>query len=355
MLTVTSPPDEIVKTINDEYKRATYWLIKNMGGEKKYKQKRGELLFKCRQTRETQSTPAIDWISQAGNRWMTFECATWYKEAQESFTVPVAFCYYETLGSVGAFLPMRRQFSDESIVIHFTNHFFLRFCQRLGIEMRSRWMVRRFLEIIPGIALQFYDERTSAGYQKVDARFPGSIGRGIVRQDGKLVELRTYLTDVQLNYKQKRETKKLRQSGDAQLFEPRSVMESRLYKSQDLASSLINEIDRFSNFGIDKDDVAMSLSIGIMIVRAFCELGYARPFDIEFWRHHGDAAARPVMRFVQLLKEQNGCTKNQLDDLLIEVAKADRIKDFDITECSRLVCKYWMEVSNTKKQKRNGI
>ena len=130
MLTVTSPPDEIVKTINDEYKRATYWLIKNMGGEKKYKQKRGELLFKCRQTRETQSTPAIDWISQAGNRWMTFECATWYKEAQESFTVPVAFCYYETLGSVGAFLPMRRQFSDESIVIHFTNHFFLRFCQR---------------------------------------------------------------------------------------------------------------------------------------------------------------------------------------------------------------------------------
>jgi len=41
--------------------------------------------------------------------------------------------------------------------------------------------------------------------------------------------------------------------------------------------------------------------------------------------------------------------------LLIEVAKADRLKDFDITECSRLVCKYWMEVSNTKKQKQNGI
>ena len=355
MLTVTSSPDEIVKTINSEFKRVTYWLIKNMGGEKKYAQKRDELLLKCKRTRETQSTPAIDWISQAGNRWMTFECATWYKDAQEAFTVPVAFCYYETLGSVGAFLPARRQFTDESRVIHFTNHFFLRFCQRLGIEMRSRWMVRRFLEILPGIALQFYDERTSAGYQKVDARFPGSIGRGIVRQDGKLVELRTYLTDMQLNYKQKRETLKLRQSGDAHLFEPRAVLESRLYKSQDLASSILNEIDRFENFGIDKDDVAMTMSVGILIVRAFCELGYARPFDIEFWRHHGEAAARPVMRFVQMLKEQNGCTKNQLDDLLIEVAKADQIKNFDIIECSRLVCQYWMDALYIQKQKRNGI
>ena len=77
--------------------------------------------------------------------------------------------------------------------------------------MRSRWMVQRFLEIIPGVMFQTTGERDPYGRLKVDCRFPGSIGRGIIRKDGPLIEVRTYLTDPELSKKQLRETATLLQ------------------------------------------------------------------------------------------------------------------------------------------------
>ena len=330
MLTVTSKTEQILREIHEEEPKARYWLIKQFHGQKGYDKMQSELIQKAMDQRKDCRSDVYDYISPKGNRWMVFEHCRYHKDIHYARTMPIAFCYYETYGSVGAFLKGHNQYGDgPKQAVLFTDHFFLRFCARLGIEMRSRWMVQRFLEIIPGIMFGTNGELNEQGLLKVDCRFPASIGRGVLRKDGNVIEIRTYLTDKELNKKQLRETKRLRETADKHNFDPQDVKIARIASADNQIDAFMDEIQQVIDLGVDEQQINYTFAVGMWIVRALCDMGYADPQDMPFWMHHGEANKHLIIDIAdhwRLGKPIN----DEFVDMFAQVLRNDGIKKFDV-------------------------
>lgn len=333
MITVTTATDEILKVLRTEEPRALYWLKKMFHGERGYSKMQNDLIEKAMRERKDTRSDVFDYISAAGNRWMVFEHCRYHADIHFAHTTPIAFCYYETYGSVGAFIAGHPQYNElhGAKGVLFTDHFFLRFCQRLGVEMRSRWMVQRFLAIIPGILFQATGEKDQYGRMKVDCRFPGSIGRGIIRKDGPLIEIRTFLTDRELSRKQLRDTKTLREIGDRHNFDPEEVKMARMLKTEDLAGAFEYELKQAVDMGADEDEASKAIIIGMYVVRALVDLKYAGPTDFKFWQRHGKVNAQVLIDIVTDWQDEKPA-----DDVLMglfeQIFKNDGIKNYDVKE-----------------------
>ena len=304
MITTFASSEQILSEMRDEHSRAIYWMKKHFGGDKKYEKMRDSLLEKAVEKRESQASEPVEYKSKRGNRWIAFEYAIYYPSAHTSHTMPYAFCYYETFGSVGAFIPGFIPDSNnpnriESCFIY-TDHFFLRFCDRLGIQMRSSVMIKSFIQCVPQQMVTITDEYGENGLRKMYVRIPGSVGRGFCRRDNERVyEIRTYLTDKQMNNKQLRETKPGRVAGDTIKYEPDTVRIARVMKDGNLAGELEEQIKQAKCLGIPEDIIrrAYEYQTGITIV--FTDMGMAEPTDMYFWKRHGNNAAGPVLDFVE--------------------------------------------------------
>jgi len=197
--------------------------------------------------------------------------------------------------------------------------------------MRSRWMVQKFIEVIPGMTICTGKELDTQGRVKVDVRLPGSIGRGIIRKDGMLIEIRTYLTDPELNYKQLRVTKKLREAGDRATLEPMDVKMLRLAKADDLGEALSKEVEQMVSMGVDERLINYTFAISIWIARALIDLNYANPKDVEFWANHGEANKNVIIDISKLWAEQKPVDK-EFVELFEQIFKNDHIKKYDTRE-----------------------
>lgn len=335
MLTIKTPTDQILQELKEEEPKAKYWLKKQFHGERGYEAMRNELCDRAVREHKNQRSEVFDYISPKGNRWMIFESARYVRDIHYAYPTLIAFCYYETYGSVGAFLRGHSQYGEnfaESATI-FTDHFFLRFCQRLGIEMRSRWMVQKFMEIIPGIIFHSTGQTDEYGRYKVDCRFPGSIGRGIIRNDGPLIEICTYLTDAELNGKQKRETKDFRLKADKHNFDPMEIKMARLLRvnSKDMPEAFEKEIRQIVNLGADENVVNHTLILATYIMRALCDLNYADAIDYQFWLNHGE-----VNKNIMADLGEHYAAGKPIDESFIkalqQIFKNDDIKDYDLNE-----------------------
>lgn len=332
MITTTSPSDQILAEMRDEHKRATYWMRKHFGGDKKYEKMRDELLAKAVRERESQASEPVEYKSPRGNRWIAFEYAIYYKDVHTSYTMPYAFCYYETYASVGAFIPgfLSDSTTPSEIASCFiyTDHFFLRFCDRLGVQMRSAAMIKSFIQCVPQQMVTIMDEYGDNGLRKIYVRIPGSIGRGFVRRDNEHVyEIRTYLTDKQMNNKQLRETALGRTAGDVVKYEPDTVRITRVLKDGNLNSELESQIKQAKALGIPEDYIrrAYEYQAGVTIV--FTDMGVADPFDTNFWKRHGNNAAGPVLDFVE--KWHKNAEQPSHEFLPEFVALGERIAELD--------------------------
>ena len=333
MITVTSTTEQVLRELRTEEPKAMYWLKKMYHGERGYDKMQTELIERAKNERRDTRSEVFDYISPTGNRWMVFEHCRYHKDIHYARTMPVAFCYYETYGSVGAFLNGHSQYGDDNKAhgILFTDHFFLRFCQRLGIEMRSRWMVQRFLEIIPGIMFQTTGETDQYGRLKVDCRFPASIGRGIIRKDGPLIEVRTYLTDKELTRKQLRDTKTLREIGDRHNFDPQDVKMARMLKAGDFAEAFEYEMNQIVEMGADRDELFATATISVYVTRALCDLNYAEPTDFDFWKNSGEANKHVLIEIAQYwLKRKN--VDREFISLFEQIFKNVGIKQYNVME-----------------------
>lgn len=332
MITVTSATDEILNQLKAEEPKAIYWLKKMHHGEKGYDRMQRELIERAKRERKDTKSEVFDYISQNGNRWMVFEHCRYHADIHYARTMPVAFCYYETYGSVGAFINGHPQYDGGyAHGILFTDHFFLRFCQRLGVEMRSRWMVQRFLEIIPGIVFQTIGEKDAQGRVKVDCRFPASIGRGIIRKDGPLIEIRTYLTDPELNRKQLRVTKMLRKIADQHNFDPQDVKMVRVLKAGDFAEAFEYELQQVIDMGADKDTVYATATIGAYITRAMIDLNYADASDFQFWQRNGEVNKLVMIEIAEYWVKHKHPDRNFVEKFE-QLFKNVGIKDYNVME-----------------------
>ena len=350
MITLNSPSRQIVDELLEEQTKAQFWLKKHYHGDKGYDKMREELCDKCAlDGNKSKVSDIVEYISQKGNRWMAFESAVYYPDSKMYFTMPNVFCYYETYASVGAFIPCQHLFDAEGkrrFVVIFTDHFFYRFCERLKVPMRSRWMIQKFVEAIPGFTLSFGD-KNEQGLTKVDCRLPGSVGRGVLRKDCFVVEIRTFLTDKELNGKQLRETKSLREFGDSTRYEPMIVRQERLKNAKGFDEA-VKELENYGKMlGEEKGDFFGAMNIMLFIMEAFADLGYAQVEEEAFWTAFGKAQeSHKVFSFAKNYDTmENGEKARTLYGIIQDYGKRLRIKNFDARKTMEVVLDKWREVS----------
>ena len=347
MITLKTPTKEVIKELHEEEDKAIFWLKKHYHGQKGYERMQETLMDRCNMFMKDQRSDIVEYISPKGNRWLAFEHCRYHKSICHGFSMVVAFCYYETYGSCGAFLVAHdMEKGDKQGAIMFTDHFFLRFCQRLGVEMRSRWMIQRFVEVIPGFTFSF-GEKNENGFVKVDCRLPASIGRGILRKDGYMIEIRTYLTDKELNNKQLRETARLRAMADRQSYEPLEVRQARLLMSDDFSKELEKELtDSAEMAGLDKGDVIAASNIIFYIIQALIDLGYAQGDDIDFWQRFRDCMDyMAVIDFVEKYSKGNSDaqTVKILYDQIEKIGTFFHIKKYDAVKVMDKTIEFWQK------------
>ena len=232
MINLSTPSKELLDELLSDYKKADYWLTKQLGGLKKQKELGDNLCLKClKECKELAVSEPVEYISPKGNRWFMYVSARRYKD--HFYTTPLGFCYYETYGSVGAFVPTQCGSENANACVIFTSHFFLRMCSRLNIKVRSRDMVKRFVEYMAGMVLSYRGEGTHAKHE-VDVRLPASIGRGRMRDDcDKVIEINTFLKDTELTRKQQKETKALRECASKVILQPAEQLKMRIKAGDD--------------------------------------------------------------------------------------------------------------------------
>lgn len=217
MISLTSDPKVIWSGITEEYSKAVYWLEKQFGGSKGIDRERDRLLELSQRTRKDACSEIFKWKSKEGNLWVAYEYCRYFPDAATSYSMPHAFCYYETIGSVGVFLPIfSAGMSSKGPIgcLVFTSHFFLRAAERLGFTYSSEECLARFISMVPQLSLVIKpaDEK---GVVAVDVRMPGAIGRGVrVSESPLIIQVRTCLKDTQLSYAQKRNVKPLVEYAD---------------------------------------------------------------------------------------------------------------------------------------------
>lgn len=227
MINLSTPSQELLKELLSDYTKADYWLTKKLGGIKKQKELGDELCYECLQEKkELAVSEPIEYISPNGNRWLMYVSA---RRCNDHFYVtPLGFCYYETYGSIGAFVPTQCGSEDTNACLIFTSHFFLRMCSRLGVKARSRAMVKRFVEYMAGMVVSYRGEGVH-GKHEVDVRLPASIGRGRMRDDcDKVIEINTFLKDTELTKKQRKETEALRECASKVNLQPYEQLKMRV-------------------------------------------------------------------------------------------------------------------------------
>ena len=258
MINLSTPSQELLKELLSDYTKADYWLTKKLGGIKKQKELGDELCYECLQEKkELAVSEPIEYISPNGNRWLMYVSA---RRCNDHFYVtPLGFCYYETFGSIGAFVPTQCGSEYANACLIFTSHFFLRMCSRLGIKARSRAMVKRFVEYMAGMVVSYRGEGVH-GKHEVDVRLPASIGRGRMRDDcDKVIEINTFLKDTELTKKQRKETEKLRECASKVNLQPYEQLKMRV-KAGD--NRVLDELrSNFNAMHIDSTIVDWAMNI----------------------------------------------------------------------------------------------
>jgi len=260
---------------------------------------------------------------------MTYECARYFPETNTAYTQPYAFCFYETLGSAGAFVPVKvgmSQSASRDAIVIFTSHFFHQMCERLDIEFRTPQMVRAFHEFIPSILMEQYEEE---GKQKILVRLPGSIGFGFkMRGDAEVYEVRTFLKDTQLNRKQQRNSEPIRTHADKFKYEPEEIMRQRLEnkaaKGESLEDDLNAIMEKFKVIGVPEEKLNTIWAVHMAIISAFAQLGYMNPDDVDAMKKHVDVNKDIICDYVLNIDEDN----ERFIQLLEQCAKNNGYKKF---------------------------
>lgn len=348
MINLSTPNNQLHIELLADKAKTEYWLIKKFGGQKSYENMRRLLLLQAMKEKRNVSSDVVEYRSSNGNRWMTYECARYYPDAGTSHTMQYAFCFYETLGSVGAFVPTRIGFTPEDgedAIVIFTSHFFYQMSDRLKLGYRSPGMVRAFHEFIPNFLMTTYQNE---GKTKLIVRLPGSTGWGFLREGDKPVfEVRTFLTDEQLNARQRKLSKDLRERAGKVYYEPAEVETKRfldkIYAGESIAGDVQRLLDKYDALGIDKKYTEDMLDTFMWMTVIYNKMGLIANDDVTFWVRHANDDLEPVYQYVTTANRDG----EKFIELLTTCAKTFGFKEFD-EGFARIV--YDEEVESMKKR-----
>lgn len=198
----------MVEEIKQDLKGLAYWHKKEMHKKQFDRLKTDAYSRYVSSCEPTCIGDPIEWKSRNGNRWYSVFMLAKSYESNSPTLATVSFIYYDTYGSVGAFLPAFSAYSDnmemEDAPTVFTSHFFLRYCERMGVKMRSRDMVLAFAKEHLMMHAKFH-KKDENGTVRIDLNLKQGVGRGILINDGdvRIWEVRTFLAYDQLTRKQR--------------------------------------------------------------------------------------------------------------------------------------------------------
>jgi hypothetical protein len=201
MINLSTPNKDILKELNEDYEKLGYWMKKKVGSEKKLAKLKDRIVREYHRTGKNQTSDPIEYISTNGNRWYGYYRT--FNIGGIVYAHSAGFCYYETYGSIGAFVPINSKSVQgcDGVVI-FPSHFFLRLSQRLGVGVRSREVVKRFLEMLDNMVIQYKGD-SEVRKDEVEVSFSGSVWRGQWRGgDSSVIELNTFLKHTELSKSQ---------------------------------------------------------------------------------------------------------------------------------------------------------
>lgn len=198
MINLSTPNKEMLAELKSDYSKANYWIEKKTGGGKKVEELKMKLMRDYYRTGKTQVSEPIEYISPNANRWLFF----FRTQKVGDYIVPmsVGFCYYETYGSIGAFmLTGSKSVVEKDGVTIFPSHFFQRLDEKLGLGIRSREVVMRFMEMIDNMVIQYKGD-SDKRRDEVEVSFFDSVWRGRLREgDRHFIELSTFIPHKNLS------------------------------------------------------------------------------------------------------------------------------------------------------------
>jgi len=332
MINLSTPNEELLKEIQEDEIKAEYWLKKKIGGEWKLEELGRYLYYKAKVSNKIEFSDSIEYISPKGNRWFCGISVGSISGNAYPFVQLNMFVYYETYGSIGAFIPTVSLGANLKSCVIFTSHFFYQFCERAKIAFRSREMIMAFNRLLPVMTFKIVKDR---GKKEILCRLPGGIGFGVPRsEDTSVVEIRTYLTDPELNGRQGRVSEDLRKRSDDKTDEflelalGANVIDiEKAFKAMNLMckNNLIKE-------GYKESQAVNVSSVLSIVYCVFVSVGYAGRVDFQQQREHFKINAKVVHE--ALLNPD--LTDDQLFEMLFTAcAKNLKIEDFDLEICMK--------------------
>ena len=340
MINFHTPSDELWNTIDEEYEKAKYWMIKQFGGEKRYEAMRDDLLRRSAYGQQSLISKMVYYTSREGNRWICFENATYYPESFASNAMPTCYCYYETAGSLGLFMPGFDTDSIMNCILIFTPHFFQRYAERMGIDGDMKEVLERFATSTRFFAVSPMPDDESGLERRAIRIANDCTGYGIRRSGDKNVfEVRTILTDAQLSKAQSARNEHVSNLREVMIYEPDEIVKRRVELSANPSKDYHDKMDQMHALGIDTTQQEDGTKISMTIARAFVKMGITTFYDMEFWERYKKASHDPIVFFLKR-RDDEGENFNYFTELVStgrEIAARLGIRKFAWREFARIL------------------
>lgn len=200
-----TPSDLLLKEIEEDIVKITWWLNKLKGDGVRSRKRRelaGEYRKRWAKEKKRFVGETSEYKSKNGNRWFIYDLVTKPSWATDIMVGCDKFIYWETLANIGAFLPQwwidKETGETHPSCLIFTSHFFQRFCERAKIPFRSRQMV---MEFVSELTYKPYTEDVDKDGKPILVCRMNKTGftYAVRRKDNPLViEVRSYLDETNM-------------------------------------------------------------------------------------------------------------------------------------------------------------
>ena len=275
---------------------------------------------------------------------MVYECVQYIKETNAAMTKTIAFCFYETVGGIDAYIPLNLGISSSggsqgSLI--FTSHFFCRFSERAEVERFDADMLQRFINALFHFTINLYKKE---GESRVDIKLSGSIARGIKRKGQEnIFVIRTFMNDAQLSNSQKRHTDNLHDSVGEGVFIPDKARADRIQQSENHEKAFNQEMQDlktlFCRQGGDPEQFDYMMKVGVWLPNVWIRMGYADLLSKEFLQRHALVNRDFINDFTG-----KGCPKSQFADLVKACSQNMKLKSFDRQKAEAVITEYYNEL-----------
>ena len=226
MINLSTPSDQLLAEIETDMEKVMWWLNKKKGNSiRNYKRRALAEKYRTRWAKEHKRFigDTTEYKSALGNRWFCYDVVMKPAGAPDIIVGVDKFIYWETLNSIGAFLPQwwtdAKTHTAHPACLIYTSHFFHRFSERAKIPFRSREMVMAF---VSELSFKPWKEDTDKDGNHILVFRMNHTGfaYAVRRKDNPLViEVRTYLDETNMTPSKLKRYEELAQRIEADGFE----------------------------------------------------------------------------------------------------------------------------------------